>query len=98
MGLAKGRRVMGCCAGVVDAGRAEESGESAEAWLSGLRTGMAEWLETLRRVLRGVIGSFRYGDGFVNDIGLWLCPTIVSRMLVLEFHLGFSDDGVAECN
>jgi hypothetical protein len=97
MGLANGRRPMTCCAGVVEGGR-EERGESAEAWLRGLRTGIAEWLDMLRKVLRGVVGSFRCGEGVVNDNGLKLCPIIVSLMLVLAFHLGLSDDGVAECN
>lgn len=50
IGLASGRRPTGCCAGVVDAGRVLGGGESAEVRLRGLRTGIAEWLETLRSV------------------------------------------------
>jgi hypothetical protein len=69
MGLARGRRPMTCCAGVVEGDR-DGRGESAEAWLRGLRTGMAEWLDTLLKVLRGVLGSFRCGEGVVDDNGL----------------------------
>lgn len=60
-------------AGVADAERPEGGGESIEDRLRGLRTGIDDCPDTLRS---GV------------ETGLWWCPTIVSRMLVLAFHRG----------
>lgn len=87
IGLANGR-LAGCCAGVVDAGRLDGGGERAEERLSGLRTGMPDWLETLLNLSES--RPLRNGEGVVNDMGLKLCPTIVSRMFVLEFQGGFT--------
>ena len=57
IGLAKERR-LACWAGVVDAGRAG-CGASTVGVLRGLRTGIAEWLDTLLSVLVGTGGSLR---------------------------------------
>lgn len=77
IGLANGRRGADCDPGTVEPGRGG-GGERAEARPRGLRTGMAEWLETLRSVFPA--RSLRCGEGVVSDNGLKLCPTTVSRM------------------
>jgi hypothetical protein len=69
IGLASGRREPDWDPGMVEPGRAG-GGESAEARPSGLRTGMAEWLETLRSDCVGM--SLRCGEGVVSDNGLKL--------------------------
>lgn len=70
MVLAKGRLIACCCAGVVDAGRVGGAGEAPESGVEGLRMGIEEWLDTLRRVRGGV--SLRYGDGVDVESGLKL--------------------------
>ena len=70
IGLARGLRPIDCGTGVVDVGREEGRGESADAWPNGLRTGIADWLDTLLRVLSGVIGFFRCWEGSITYIGL----------------------------
>lgn len=60
--------------GVAVAERTDGGGESIEERPRGLLTGIDDCPETL---LNGVA-----------ETGLWWCPTIVSRMLVLAFHRG----------
>jgi len=77
IGLASGRLEPDCGPGMVDPGRTG-GGESAEVRPRGLRTGIAEWLETVRSIFPAA--SLRWGEGVVSESGLKLCPTTVSRM------------------
>jgi hypothetical protein len=72
MVLAPGRLEIGCLTGVVDTGLSTAGGDKADVRLKGLRTGMAEWLDTLLRLRAGVGGSLRCGEGVVKDKGLKL--------------------------